>query len=57
MIAGLPKLPWAEGAGGMFQDLGYRGPIFDTVVRFMIDLSGDAIQHLFDKRKPWLVRS
>ena len=34
----------------IFQDLGYRGPIFGTVVRFMVDLSADAIQHLFEKR-------
>jgi hypothetical protein len=41
----------------MFQDLGYRGPVFGTVVRFMVDFTADATEHLFDKRKPWLVRS
>lgn len=41
----------------MFQDLGYRGPIFGTVVRFMVDLSGDAIQHLFEKRNLLPARS
>jgi hypothetical protein len=35
----------------MFQDFGYRGPIFGTMVRFMVDLSGDAIEHLFEKRE------
>jgi hypothetical protein len=34
----------------MFQDLGYRGPIFGTMVRFMVDFTADATQHLFEKR-------
>jgi hypothetical protein len=34
----------------MFQDLGFTGPIFGTVVRFMVDLTGDATLHLFSKR-------
>lgn len=34
----------------MFQDFGYTGPIFETVVRFMVDMTADATQHLFAKR-------
>jgi hypothetical protein len=34
----------------MFQDLGFTGPIFGTVVRFMVDLTADATMHLFRKR-------
>jgi hypothetical protein len=34
----------------IFQDLGFTGPTCDTVVRFMVDLTGDATLHLFSKR-------
>jgi hypothetical protein len=34
----------------IFQDLGYRGPLFGSIVRFLVDFSADAIQHLFEKR-------
>jgi hypothetical protein len=39
-----------EAAVMMFQDLGFSGPIFGTVVRFAVDLSADAMLHLFQKR-------
>jgi hypothetical protein len=34
----------------MFEDLGYRTPMFRTVVRFMVDMMADATDNLFRKR-------
>ncbi|HEX7154259.1 MAG TPA: hypothetical protein VF618_22415 [Thermoanaerobaculia bacterium] len=34
----------------MFEDLGYDGPMFRTVIRFMVDMMADATQNLFRKR-------
>jgi len=34
----------------MFEDLGYRSAMFQTVIRFMVDMMADATDHLFRKR-------
>jgi hypothetical protein len=34
----------------MFEDLGYTGPMFRTVVRFSVDMMSDATDNLFRKR-------
>jgi hypothetical protein len=34
----------------MFEDMGYDGPMFRTVVRFMVDMMADATENLFRKR-------
>jgi len=33
----------------MFEDFGYTGPLFERMVRFMVDLLADATRHLFAK--------